>query len=734
MIYAYDFYENGIYYKILDNTNRTVAVTLANSNYNYAADTYSGDVTIPSTVSRNGINYTVKEIGEYAFYNCSKLKSVDISSGITKIGESAFHNSSNITTIKIPSTVTCIELNAFRNCKSLVSADIPSSVVSIGYNLFSDCTSMPSEGDYTYAGTYLIEAVNKGLVNASIKQGTKFIGELAFADCEQLSSVSLPSSVVLISAYAFDNCPNLTSINLPNGLKKIDIYAFSGCKKLSTISIPSTVEEIGTNAFMFCNSFPVIDGIRYADTFLISASYGANKIKEGTRFIGNAYFNGITSINIPSSVISINREAFYNCQDLSVITIDNNNKKYDSREGCNAVIETETNTLIIGCKNTTIPNSVISIGTSAFDGVRNLSSISFPETVTTIGGGAFRDCTGLQSVNLSENATIIDNSAFSGCTGLTSLSIPSSVTTIGDRAFYGCTKLTEIINYSRVPQQVSANTFTTFGNLRVPKGCSIAYSNAAYWKNFNVVDGLTLNMDLTDGKPFEKSENFLYDQLTYTRNFTYTDWNALYVPFSMSYADWSDNFEIARLNDVHQFDDNEDGEIDRTVLEVVKMKEGSVTEPNTPYMIKAKEIGEKTITLTDATLYASDENSFDVTSWYTKFTFTGTYSTVTDMATKGHYALANGVLKQASSDAATLGAFRWYLDITDRNGNPTPLTGKKVFLSFDDGETTELKFVEANDDNNYAPVYSISGVNVGNDKASLPKGLFISKGKKFVIK
>lgn len=199
----------------------------------------------------------------------------------------------------------------------------------------------------------------------------------------------------------------------------------------------------------------------------------------------------------------------------------------------------------------------------------------------------------------------------------------------------------------------------------------------------------------------------------------------------MQYDDWSDDFEVARLNDVHQFDDDDDGVIDRTVLEVVKMKDGSATEPNTPYMIKAKEVGEKTITLTDATLYAAEENSFDVTSWFTKFTFTGTYSTITDMATKGHYAVANGGLMQASSDAATLGAFRWYLDITDRNGNPAQLKAKKVFLSFDDGETTEVKLVEA--DNN-SSIYSIGGVNVGNKKGSLSKGLYISNGKKFIIK
>lgn len=202
----------------------------------------------------------------------------------------------------------------------------------------------------------------------------------------------------------------------------------------------------------------------------------------------------------------------------------------------------------------------------------------------------------------------------------------------------------------------------------------------------------------------------------------------------MQYEDWADNFEIARLNDVHQFDDDEDGVIDRTVLESVKLKEGSSIEPNTPYMIKAKEVGEKTITLKDATLYATQKNSFDVTSWFTKFTFTGTYNTVTDMATMGHYALSDGKLMQATSDAATLGAFRWYLDVTDRNGNPTPLAGKKVLLSFDDGETTEIATISADSHNMASGIYTLSGVKVAKDKTLLPKGLYISNGKKVLVK
>lgn len=239
--------------------------------------------------------------------------------------------------------------------------------------------------------------------------------------------------------------------------------------------------------------------------------------------------------------------------------------------------------------------------------------------------------------------------------------------------------------------------------------------------------------NLADGEEYLNIYEYENRNITNTRNFTNTNWNALYVPFAMNYADWSEDFEVARLNDVHQFDDDEDGVVDRTVLELIKLKDGSRTEPNTPYMIKAKEVGEKTIMLTNATLYATKKNSFDVTSWYNRFTFTGTYSTVTDMATAGHYALADGALVQATSDAATLGAFRWYLDITDRNGSPSLGKARKVFLSFDDGETTEISVVDA-DAVTSKSIYSIGGMNMGKDKSALPKGLYIRNGKQFLVK
>lgn len=137
-------------------------------------------------------------------------------------------------------------------------------------------------------------------------------------------------------------------------------------------------------------------------------------------------------------MINIDGSAFSGCKGLTSIRVEAGNIVYDSRNNCNAIIETASNTLIAGCKNTNIPNSVTSIGSRAFHGCTGLTSITIPNSVTRIGSFAFEDCTGLTSITIPNSVTSIGNYAFRGCTGLTSITIPNSVTSIGDDAFYNC--------------------------------------------------------------------------------------------------------------------------------------------------------------------------------------------------------------------------------------------------------------------------------------------------------
>lgn len=221
------------------------------------------------------------------------------------------------------------------------------------------------------------------------------------------------------------------------------------------------------------------------------------------------------------------------------------------------------------------------------------------------------------------------------------------------------------------------------------------------------------------------------ESITYTRMFSNTNWQALYVPFTMEYSEWAADFDIARINDIHQFDDDDNGTIDRTELEVIKVTSGSI-EANTPYLIRAKEAGEKTFTLTDRTLYKAEEKSYTVSSWNTLFTFTGTYSGVTgsDMVNNAYYALGDGALRQAASTDNALSPYRWYVAITDRNGAQKGVNEVKLKVWGEDA--TGISPLSVSPEGEKTAVYDLSGRRIAKENAT--KGLYIVNGKKMMVR
>ena len=233
-----------------------------------------------------------------------------------------------------------------------------------------------------------------------------YVGASPFSEREDIKVIKLGYGVTTIGDYAFWDCDSLTSITIPDSVTSIGVDAFNSCDGLTSITIPNSIWFIGKDAFARCENLP--------------------------------------SITIPNSVTSIGESAFRECHALANIKVADDNRIFDSRNNCNAIIRTADNSLIQGCKNTVIPNSVTSIGESAFVYCKNLTSITIPDSVTNIGAHAFYACHGLTSITIPNSVTNIGISAFGYCNSLTSITIPDSVTSIGHYAFGGCDSLTSI--------------------------------------------------------------------------------------------------------------------------------------------------------------------------------------------------------------------------------------------------------------------------------------------------
>ncbi len=335
-LWAYDFQCGDFYYNII-NTSQPHEVEVTYGNIRY-----SGEITIPSMVIHEGINYSVTGIGRNAFNNCTSLSACTIPNSVTSIGESAFQSCSSLTSIIIPNSVISIGWRAFGNCCSLSTITIPSTVTHMENNPFFYCSS---------------------LVSIVVENGNN-----KYDSRDNCNAIIETNSNTLISS-----CQNTI---IPNSVTSIESDAFSGCSSLISVTIPNSVTSIGDGSFSGCSS-------------------------------------------------------------LKSIIVDSGNINYDSRDNCNAIIATNSNTLISGCQNTIIPNSVTSIGNSAFSGCSSLTSITIPNSVTSIGDDSFSECSSLTSVTIPNSITSIGKRAFQYCSSLTSISIPNSITSIGYNAFGG---------------------------------------------------------------------------------------------------------------------------------------------------------------------------------------------------------------------------------------------------------------------------------------------------------
>ena len=399
---------------------------------------------------------SVTEIGANAFSNCWRLSEISLSNSLKNIGGSAFLNNYKLNNVVIPASVTSIGEGVFKSCESMTSISVDSA--NTVYDSRDNCNAIIKTGSntllYGFPGTVIPNSVrtigekafyyNQAITSVTIPDGVTTIEEDAFLGCYNLKTVSLPDSVSSIGESAFLSCSKLTYVHIPTALTEISENVFCGCSQLTELTIPENIKSINKWAFAACSK--------------------------------------LTDIWLPASVTFLENNPFERCSGLNSIAVDNSNPVYNSRNNCNAIIETATNKLVCGCANTIIPDGVKEIGTAAFSGCSELTHLNIPdsvtvigeeafwfcdeleeivipENVTTIGRMAFELCQNLTSVTIPDSVTSIEDSAFNRCTSLMSITIPSGVTSIGDSAFEGCTSLMSIT----IPSSVTSIGRFAFG-------------------------------------------------------------------------------------------------------------------------------------------------------------------------------------------------------------------------------------------------------------------------------
>ena len=551
--------------------------------------------------------------------------------------------------------------------------------------------------DYSYSGTVTIpETVT---YNEKIYSVTS-IGDGAFSYCRGLTSVTIPCSVTSIGKFAFVNCSGLTSIRVAESNTTYDSRndcnaiietatntLIAGCQNST---IPDDVTSIGDEAFAGCS--------------------------------------GLTSLTIPGTVTSIGWSVFNGCSGLTSISVAESNTTYDSRNDCNAIIETATNTLITGCQNTTIPDGVTRIYDSAFIECSGLTSITIPNSVTSIGHWAFGHCSGLTSVTIGNSVTTIGHSAFRSCSSLTDISIPNSVTTIGDWAFSYCRGLTSIT----IPNNVTDIPAFAFSHCSSLTSVTIpgSVTSISYYA-FEYCSGLT-SVIVDRATPLTISEG------------TFSSSNqsnaTLYVPYGSKSAYeaadyWKDFNEIIEFNPINVGGTGfatycSECDLDFSEVSGLKAYIASGFSPSTGKLVLTR-VTE--VPAGEGLYLVGDEGRYNIPTTTTDMFYSnllkGVTTATTIYPTDGSYTnfiLANGshgVAFYSLSAAGELAAGKAYLQLPTTSASDV----KAISVIFDDDEDA-IQSIE--EESQTQRIYNLQGQQVNTPK----NGLYIVNGKKVFIK
>lgn len=436
-------------------------------------------VTIPKTVV--GLN-------DYCFRKCNSLKSITLPDSLLFIHQGAFNNNTAIESIVIPEKVDRLENVVFQNATALKTIKVPDAVYYIGSSCLAGATALT---DFI-GGKNLVEIMSAAFNGASSLTGFTFsdkvyqIENMAFKGTG-ITFTEFPKNVTILNSSTFYGCYNLKNVVVGDQVTTIGANAFTDCAALETIQIPDSLSALGNNVFGGCNNLKKVNiptkGLKSLANYLFDKCYGLveMEVPEGYVTLSNAVFQnctGLKKVKLPSTLTGIAINNFYNCSSLEEINIPDSVKAIGYRvfTGCASL------------KSIKLPDGVVELGTGLFANCKELTNVEISPKLIGIYNQAFQNCKKLEHFNMPPTVKEIKNLAFDSCVNLKEIVIPDSCTTIGTKAFKGCLSLTSVIAQPNTPPTIVDDTFDTVvyenATLSVPEGTLEAYREATGWKLF----------------------------------------------------------------------------------------------------------------------------------------------------------------------------------------------------------------------------------------------------------
>lgn len=680
---------------------------------------------------------------------CTKLKTITLPEGLKKIGYRAFVSCYNLESLTIPGSVTDIEEEAFcltgsekpTNFKLLAFADgdeelniavsgrfmsIPGTLY-IGRNipvaertadgggLFFQDVNYVEFGDniiyvpqYMFSGYSSLKSVKfgkgiktfgegaffrSGLESVEIPSAVEYIPYRTFEDCKSLKTVTLNEGLKYIYAKAFYGCKSLEEVKFPSTLELIDWDAFNGCEELLNLVFPEALKSIGTKAFYFDGKISSVE-VPWREPFEIIGRNSSDKTFDSNVF-DNAY------LLVPNGTVDIYKRT-NGWKDFKNILVSSYNVWAETTEGGTVTALEKTAKVNQPIQGIIKSGKDLIVTISPEEGyeltsltindeervnevVSNQITISKVETDLTI-KAIYKKKSFAITASVSEGGqltilgkTVEDNQSFSGYVEWDE-DIEVTVTESED-----CLLAAVTVNGTDITTEIKDGKFI-IKDVREAKDIVATFAQS-----------VLKHLRITDGKTYDQTEAFTTQKLTYKRTFPNTnEWDILVLPVSLDYADWKDQLDIAYIYDVNVYDENGDGDVDKTEIEAVIMSKGS-TLANYPYLVRSKKSGEVIVTRGETMVQKPTSLSLDCSNTIMKFTITGTYEATpaSTVSANKWYVMKDGVWTTGSND---LGTMRAYLQVEKKVGSYSQTQIPPKISTKIDGSGTSGVFGDLNGD------------------------------------